>query len=429
MKKQSTRQVNSSHPQAVPAIVIGLDCMTGLQTARVLAARHIPVIGIASDPSHPCCRTWVCQQILYADTGSEDFIHTLETLGPTLRQQAVLFPCTDMSVLTISQNRQRLTEWYHMALPVHETIEMLMDKVRFYTYAAEAGLPIPTTFFLRSRADVEKAAAHLTYPCILKPPFKTPTWEQNTKAKVYKAESAEELLELYNRCSAWADVLMVQDWIAGPDTNLYSCNCYFDGNSEPLVTYVTRKLRQWPLETGTGCLGVEERNDVVLQGSLQLFKSVNYHGLGYVEMKRDENSGEHFIIEPNVGRPTGRSAMAESGGVEILYTKYCDLLGLPLPANREQSYGGLKWVYLRRDLQAAFATWRKGDLTLKEWWQSLQGKKCYAAFSWRDPVPFFSDFAKAFNKFGGRRSPADVRTAPAMSPPPTRLAERGQSDL
>lgn len=418
-------RANASNAQAAPAIVIGLDCITGLQTARVLADRQVPVIAIARDPAHPCCRTRVCQQILYADTGSEAFIRTLETLGPTLPQKAVLFPCTDMSVWLISRHRQRLLDWYHIALPAPETVEMLMDKVSFYTYAEQAGLPIPKTFFLRSRADVEQAATQLTFPCILKPPLKTPTWEQHTKAKVYKVESADELLALYDRCAGWADMLMVQEWIAGPDTNLYACNCYFNADAEPLVTYVTRKLRQWPLETGTGCLGVEARNDVVLQESLRLFKSVNYHGLGYVEMKRDERSGAHLIIEPNVGRPTGRSAMAEAGGVEILYTKYCDLLGLPLPSAREQKYEGLKWVYLRRDLQAAFTAWRRGQLTLAEWWQSLRGKKCYAAFSWRDPVPFFSDFGKAIGGLGGRRrSSKKAPPAAAESPLSAGLAEK-----
>nr|NIP28096.1 carboxylate--amine ligase [Phycisphaerae bacterium]NIU27426.1 carboxylate--amine ligase [candidate division KSB1 bacterium]NIV01945.1 carboxylate--amine ligase [Phycisphaerae bacterium]NIV70689.1 carboxylate--amine ligase [Phycisphaerae bacterium]NIX31909.1 carboxylate--amine ligase [Phycisphaerae bacterium] len=126
-----------------------------------------------------------------------------------------------------------------------------------------------------------------------------------------------------------------------------------------------------------------------------LFKSVNYRGLGYVEIKRDERSGKYFIVEPNIGRPTGRSAIAEAGGVELLYTMYCEAIGWPLPANREQSYKGVKWVHLLRDLQSALYYWRRGELTLTEWWQSLRGPKTYALFSWRDPVPFLSALQRA----------------------------------
>jgi predicted ATP-grasp superfamily ATP-dependent carboligase len=272
-----------------------------------------------------------------------------------------------------------------------------MDKVSFYQYALEHNLAIPQTFFLHNRQDAEHAATALSYPALLKPPMKTNLWEDNTKEKVYKIDSAEELLELYDRCSEWVDILLVQVWVVGTDADLFSCNCYFDAQYQPLVTFIARKLRQWPPQTGTSCLGEEIRNDSVLEESLKLFRSVNYHGLGYVEMKRDERTGDHFIIEPNIGRPTGRSAIAEAGGVELLYTAYCDMVGLPLPDNRTQQYRGAKWISLRRDFQSAFFYWRRGDLSLRDWIHSWSGKKAYAIFSWSDPAPFIFDFLKLFD--------------------------------
>ncbi len=120
-------------------------------------------------------------------------------------------------------------------------------------------------------------------------------------------------------------------------------------------------------------------------------RSVNSLAIGYVELPLDLYSGKYYIVEPNFGRPTGRSAIAEAGGVELLYTMYCDVVGLPLPTNHTQTYQGVKWVHLRRDTQAALYAWWQGELTLKEWWQSLRGRKRYALFSWSDPLPFFSD--------------------------------------
>ena len=187
---------------------------------------------------------------------------------------------------------------------------------------------------------------------------------------------------------------MAQQWVHGTDADLYSCNCYFDGNGKAVATFVARKLRQWPPEAGTSCLGEEVRNDVVRDTTVALFSSVNFHGLGYVEMKRDAKTGEHFIIEPNIGRPTGRSAIAEAGGVELLYAMYCDVTGQPLPDNLEQKYTGVKWVYLRRDFQSALFYRRHGDLTIRQWWSSLRGRKTYALFSWRDPGPFLGDLAR-----------------------------------
>ncbi len=378
-----------------PALVVGLDCLTGLQTARILAGHGVPVIALAKNRQHYCARTRVCQQIIETDTGTEAFIQTLEELGPTLPQRAVLFPCTDSSVWLISRHRARLAPWYYIALPRAEILELLMDKIGFYEFAQQANLPIPRTFLLKNRAAAEQAAAQLTYPCILKPPLKTRTWEQHTKAKVYKVASAAEFLTLYDQCCQWTEVLMAQEWIEGTDASLYSCNCYFNVTSQPLVTFIARKLRQWPPETGTSCLGEECQNDFVLRESLRLFQEAGYYGLGYVEMKRDERTGQHFIIEPNIGRPTGRSAIAEAGGVALLYTMYCDCVGWPLPANREQAYGGVKWLDLRRDFQSALHYWRRGELSLGDWWRSWQGPKGHAVFSWTDPAPFWHDLWRA----------------------------------
>jgi D-aspartate ligase len=373
------------------AIVVGLDSFTGLQTARILHRRSIPVIGVASDPGHFCCRTRVCERVVVAGTNAINLIRTLEDLAAQLPGKAVLVPCADESVSLISQHRQRLEKYYYVQLPDPEIVEMLMDKIGFYTYAQGAGLSIPLTFLLHNRSEAERAARKLTYPCVLKPSKKSRTWQQNTNIKAFKIASAEELLATYERCADWAEVLIVQQWIEGTDANLYSCNCYFGSDGDPLVTFIARKLRQWPPETGTSCLGEEVRNDIVLQESIRLFRGVNYRGLGYVEMKRDQRTGLHYIIEPNIGRPTGRSAIAEAGGVELLYTMYCDAVGWPLPANREQKYTGAKWIYWRKDIQSALYYWRRGDLTLREWWQSWRGRKFSAVFSWSDPVPFLLD--------------------------------------
>jgi hypothetical protein len=72
----------------------------------------------------------------------------------------------------------------------------------------------------------------------------------------------------------------------------------------------------------------------VLEMAIQMFQKVNYHGLGYLEMKHDQKTNQLLIAEPNIGRPTGRGTIAEAGGVDILFTAYCDALGLSLPKNR-----------------------------------------------------------------------------------------------
>lgn len=418
------RSADSERPHAV---VVGLDTMQGLQTARLLSRRGVPVIAITGDPHHPHCSTRVVERILAADPASEELVARLAELGSGLTRKAVLFPCHDNSVLMISRHRSGLANWYHIVLPPEDVVEMMMDKVRFYAFAQERGLPIPTTFLLRDRADAEGAADRLSYPCILKPPYRaTARWGSRTRSKAFKAHSARELLELFDRFQEAADVLIAQEWIPGGDADLFSCNLYIGADGEPLVTFVARKLRQWPPEVGQSSLGEECRNDEVLRESLRLFGSVAYRGLGYVELKRDPRSGRHVIIEPNVGRPTGRSAIAEGGGVELLYTMYCDALGRPLPTEREQRYLGVKWIHLLYDLGSAIHYGRRGELTLAQWWASIRGPKVYALFSWSDPAPMLRMITRGARKAAIRSWRR--RATPAAGPQPPATPARPPED-
>jgi len=373
------------------AVVIGLDCITGLQSARILAARGVPVIGIASDVNHFCTRTRSVRAVLRADISSMEVIEVLCKLGPTLSEKAVLYPCTDASVLMVARERERLTPWFHVVLPATDVLVALMDKVRFLELAERSGVRIPATRILRTRADVERAARELPFPCILKPALKTPEWERHSPFKVHRANDGEHLLRLYDEYGRHADLLIAQQWIDGGDDTLYSCNCYYDREAKPVCSFVARKLRQWPPRTGTSSLGEEVRNDVVRDLTLRLFGSLSFRGLGYLEVKRDPRTGEHFVIEANPGRPTGRSAIAEAGGVELLYSMYCETLGLPLPEGLEQRYGGAKWIFWRQDFRSALYYWRRGELSLREWAASWRGKKASAVFSWSDPGPVLAD--------------------------------------
>jgi predicted ATP-grasp superfamily ATP-dependent carboligase len=393
----------NGHPPPPHAIVIGLDCITGLQTARILARRGVPVIGIASDPRHFCARTRAVQEVVQADVAGPGLIGALERMAPRFAVPPVLYPCSDAAVLGLSRERSRLEAHYRLALPRHDVVERLMSKPSMTEFAQRNGFLVPATADVFKAEDVERALPTLRFPCTLKPAVKDARWIAHTKEKAFKAHDAGELRALFAAHGGFADHFVVQQWIDGDETELYSCNCYFGRDGEPLATFVARKIRQWPPETGTSALGVECRADPVLAETLRLFRLVDYRGLGYVEMKRDTTSGEFYLIEPNVGRPTGRSAIAEAGGVELLYTMYCDLAGLPLPEARVQRYGEAKWIYLRHDLQAAFYRWRHGELTIREWWRSIGGAKAYAVFSARDPLPFLLDLWKPVRQILRRR--------------------------
>lgn len=349
------------------------------------------MVGVVADPHHFCARTRLPVAIVRAPLRGDSLVDALVSLGTRLDRPGVLVPCTDAAVLAISAGRDRLATSFRFVVPDHEVVERLMDKVGFAEHAIAAGLAIPPTAVLRSREDAERAAASLVFPAVLKPGLKGPAWVAATSDKAIRVETPGELLARYDQCRDWADVMIAQSWVPGPERSLYSVNTYYDRTSTQRVSFVARKLRQWPLDTGTSCLGEEVRSPEAEAIARDLFGSVQYRGLGYVEAKADERTGRLMIIEPNIGRPTGRSAIAEMGGVELLMSAYHDALGQPLPGALEQTYRGVKWIYWRHDLQAALVRWRRGELAAGDWLRSVRGPKIEAVFSRRDPLPFVAD--------------------------------------
>lgn len=384
-------------------IIIDLATIQGLQAARILTRRGIRVLAMTDEPKHFCCRTRVCEEIIVTESRGEGFVRELERRAGAFRTPPVLLPCHDAAVRQLSRQRERLQGNYRFLLPQAEAVERLMDKTRFYRMATDHGGVVPKTLVVHDAEEFERAVATLTFPCVVKPPGRSRTWSEHSAHKAYKVDNVAELRRLYAQCRNWGSALLLQEWIPGSDADLFSCNVYFDSASNPLVAFVARKLRQWPPETGESSLGQECRDDLVLAETLRFFKSIGFCGLGYLELKRDPSSGRLVIIEANIGRPTGRSAIAEAGGVELLQTMYCDLSGLPLPLSRRQQYTEVKWIHLTRDFASAFHYWRQGSLTLADWGRSLRGKKVFAVLSWRDPAPFAGDLARSLRFLFSRK--------------------------
>jgi len=100
-----------------PAIVVGLDCITGLQSTRIFSARGIPVVGVVGDPHHFCARTRLPVAIVRAPLRGEPLIDALVGLGERLDQPGLLVTSTHAAGLTHPGARDRLAAFFRSAPP------------------------------------------------------------------------------------------------------------------------------------------------------------------------------------------------------------------------------------------------------------------------------------------------------------------------
>lgn len=384
------RPAVSIEPERPPAVVIGLDSATGLQIARILADRGVTVIGLAHRGAHWACRTRAVARVVEFDTTDDGLVAVL--CDPALVEPgSVLIPCTDQSVLQIRAGADRLRPIHRFSDPPAGSVEALLDKARFAEVAEANGVRTPRTAIIDGGTDWQQSTAVLSdlrAPWVVKPAVKDDRWLTGAPNKALRLDGPDRL-ESVRRALEWADSLLVQEWIDGPDSELVTCNCYIDPSGHPEVAVVSAKLRQWPPDVGTASAAVTVTDAAVVETTERLLTAVGFHGFGYVEYKRA--GGDLIAIEANVGRPTGRSAMAEAAGVELHYALYADLVGIdrePLGSPRP----GVTWVHLRRDLQAALRNRRRGDESLRSWLRSLKRPRVEAVARLDDPAPFLFDF-------------------------------------
>src|SRR3954454_14292594 len=112
------------------AVVVGLDNITGLQTARILAGRGVRVYGVAANRRHFGARTNACVEVVESPLTGMPLVDTLRRLGPRLGPEpAVLVPCTDGAVWSLSFHRDQLLDRFRLPLGDHDGVDLLMDKV------------------------------------------------------------------------------------------------------------------------------------------------------------------------------------------------------------------------------------------------------------------------------------------------------------
>lgn len=383
-----------------PAVVLKLDSVTGLQAARILHSYNIPVYGFADNRNHFCCRTNSCKEVIEANTSSDELIEALLRHGKELGRKSVIFPCSDDSMNIISIHRNELDQYYHMILPAHDVIQLFTDKVKFYQFAHSNNFPIPNTFFPKNRSDVIEISKTIKFPCIIKPPRTTRQWWNNFSTKLLRISSTQELLENYDKCSNIIDSPIIQEWIEGDDSQLYSCTYYCNKHNDIKITFASRKLRQWPIENGEICLGKEIHNDDIIEITKNMLRGIKFTGVGSLEMKKDSEDQKYYMIETNVCRLPLRFKIVEAGGVELLYTMYLDALDMTEKTNTIQTYKDIKWISLLNDLLASRAYMKKGELTFTQWLKSMRGINTFAVLSLRDPIPFiYSVYNLLLNKF------------------------------
>ncbi len=278
-------------------IVIG-GHVQGLGIIRIFGKNSIPCYLLDSRSINIAKHSKYCSKFLKIDSKQEFISFLVELNSKHNLKDWLLIPTDDNYVRILSQNKELLEKYYRVSVDSWQVIEKCYNKRITYRIAQDLGIDMPKTYFPDNLEEIKKLNAD--FPCIIKPAIMHKLNSQ-IHQKVLVCKNREELITNYEKVLRYIspDEVIVQEIIPGDSDNQYSA-CFFYNRTEPFVSLLARRKRQYPMDFGKCTTFAEtiSKNSLIQSAQLMLNK-INFWGLCEVEFKKDERDGKYKFLEIN----------------------------------------------------------------------------------------------------------------------------------
>ncbi|MEX0719060.1 MAG: ATP-grasp domain-containing protein [Balneolaceae bacterium] len=357
---------------------------------RCLGAAGIPVLtGTEESDNSALYSRYSKKRFNFSSYESEEFIQELINIGKELDYKPVLMSYDDRLIINISRHREELLKYYNFLLPEEEMVENLLDKMAFIKLADEYNLPAPASVKVSEEKDLNQIEDQLKKPYLIKPTYRHHWFHKDfpevvgSYKKAFVCNSFQELEDRYKRISQINPNVVVQEYIEGPDSNMYDVNMYIDAGGEVKGSIVSQKLRVFPSTAGYGSYVITVDDQKILNMSKQIARKLNLRGLINVQFKRDEKTKEPKLIEIHT-RTSIFDVLGIKSGINTPALYYADMTGTTVPVNGAGKYG-VKYINVSRDLR--FIMENHKSLTVLNLAKSYMGTKVFDGLSIKDPMP------------------------------------------
>src|SRR5262249_28034315 len=159
--------------------------------------------------------------------------------------------------------RERLAKSFRFVISDATLVEDLLDKARFQDLAQRHRLPVPQACHFHPVA-VEADDLDLVFPAIINRQTLLELWcDTFVLPKALLFENRDALRALWPQLLDAGVVLLAQQLIAGPETQIESYHCYVDGKGDITGEFTGRKIRTYPIAYGhTTALEITDVADV-----------------------------------------------------------------------------------------------------------------------------------------------------------------------
>jgi predicted ATP-grasp superfamily ATP-dependent carboligase len=394
----------------------------GLGAIRSLGRIGVPVYGVHEHRWAPAAasRYLSGRWIWRPDTDHPDrILADLASLARRIGRPAVLVPTDDAAAIFLAEHGDPLRSDFLFPAPPAHLPRVLAGKHSMYLLCRELGVPCPESALPATLAEARSFAARVGFPLIGK--LATPWVRRGTTVRsTTVVADAAQLTDLYLTCAESGVELMVQEFIPdGRDTDWFFHGYRGrDGRCVPAFTGV--KERSYPVHAGLTSMGRSIPNARLRIQLTALLAALDYRGIVDIDVRLDYRDGTYKVLDLNPRLGAQFRLFRDTAGTDVVLAQYLDLTGQR--AARGEQVGGHGFVVENYDPIAAFGYWRRGELGLTGWLDSLRGRPETAWFARDDVLPFGlmclrMGWRAVSRPFPRRTTPSPEPTPPAVPVP------------
>lgn len=386
-----------------PVLLLG-----GVNLVRTLGLAGIPAIVASPDPQEPAFSSRYCVgRCLLPPLDHEGAVDALVRIGDRLAvtygRRIPLMYGSDESLELLYRHRERLQRYFLFLLNDPEVAEGLLEKDRFQELGESRGLPVAKT--LAWDGDHGSSLAAFPGPVVVKPRSKVDWHASAMRERLFEGESKARIFADGQEAAAhpavalFREQLAFQEYIPGDDGALWSFHGLADENGVVLASFVGRKLRTFPPDTGESAFIELDQDEELRALGTEVAARLPLKGVFKMDFKRDPRNARWYLFEINA-RFTLWHYLGAANGVNLMAATYDFLLEGSRPELPSQYRRDYRWLSFALDRRAFGALRARGEIGWAEWLASLATlRNVYSMFSWSDPGPWLRFWS---NRLGRR---------------------------
>jgi D-aspartate ligase len=365
-----------------------------LGVVRAFGRRNIPVVYLDSKPGSfvrysKYITTWLKSR--NPRESEREYVNVLLDFGRRTNGRMMIVPTGDGDVLALAKYRNELEQFYSLPVSSLEKTEKLVNKKEFYRWLVRRNTPHPKIHFPEEIDELKVIGLSVPFPYIIKPAY-SHAFQEEFGQKCFFIGSVGDLDHAIRRLRReHSPEVIIQEIIPGDET--YAFYTYLDRNSKPLGVCGWDKIRQWPVDFGSGSFCISKWRPDLIKQCVELLQTIRYHGFAEPELKRDPRVGQYKLIEINA-RTTLQNRLPASCGTDIEYVAYLDGLGRHEP-RLVRCRQGVSWVDDFSDLLSLMTQDRQRHAQITELFSSLKPGTVHSIASLNDPAPFVIHFIRS----------------------------------